>query len=88
MADINVERKGPSIWPWIVGLIVLALLVWALLEMFGRDDDATQVPVVGDTVQTTVGPDTTTFGTQPVGADTLGFGQQPGFDTLTVDTLP
>ena len=38
MADINVERKGPSIWPWIIGLIVLALLVWALMELFGRND--------------------------------------------------
>jgi len=37
VADINVERKSPSVWPWIVGLIVLALLIWALLEMFGRD---------------------------------------------------
>ena len=35
MADINVERKGPSIWPWIVGLLVVALLAWALIEMFG-----------------------------------------------------
>ena len=38
MAEINVERKGPNIWPWIIGLIVLALLVWALMEMFGNDE--------------------------------------------------
>jgi hypothetical protein len=38
MADIKVERKGPKIWPWIIGLIVLALLVWALMELFGRKD--------------------------------------------------
>lgn len=38
MADINVERKGPSIWPWVIGLIVLALLIWALMELFGRSD--------------------------------------------------
>jgi hypothetical protein len=38
MAEINVERKGPSIWPWVIGLIVLALLVWALMELFGRND--------------------------------------------------
>jgi hypothetical protein len=51
VADINVERKGPSIWPWVVGLIVLALLIWALIEMFGRDDTVTHVPVTPDTVQ-------------------------------------
>ncbi|MEX2572412.1 MAG: hypothetical protein WD737_14025 [Gemmatimonadota bacterium] len=37
MADINVERKGPSVWPWILGLIVLALLVWAFIEMFDAE---------------------------------------------------
>lgn len=39
MADIDVERKGPSIWPWIIGLIVLALLIWLLAEWLGGDDD-------------------------------------------------
>jgi hypothetical protein len=34
MAEIRVEHKqGRSAWPWIVGIIVLALLAWA---MFGR----------------------------------------------------
>lgn len=40
MADIDVERKGPSIWPWIIGLIILALLIWALVELFGGDEEA------------------------------------------------
>ena len=39
MADINVERKGPSIWPWIIGLIILALLIWALAALLDNDDD-------------------------------------------------
>lgn len=38
MADIDVERKGTSIWPWIIGLLVLALLIWALMKMFDTDD--------------------------------------------------
>lgn len=45
MADINVERKGPSIWPWIIGLIVVALLIWALAEMLGDDDEVAEGPV-------------------------------------------
>jgi hypothetical protein len=49
VADINVERRGPSIWPWIVGLLVLALLIWALIEMFGDRD---QVAVTDRTVAT------------------------------------
>lgn len=44
MADINVERKGPSVWPWIIGLLVLALLIWAIAEMV--DTDETQVAEV------------------------------------------
>lgn len=39
MADINVQRKGPSVWPWIIGLLVLALLIWALVELFEGDAD-------------------------------------------------
>jgi hypothetical protein len=39
MADIDVERKtGPGIWPWILGLVVLALLAWLIFSMMGRDD--------------------------------------------------
>jgi hypothetical protein len=34
VAEIETQRKGPSVWPWIIGLIVLALLVWALAELF------------------------------------------------------
>ena len=37
VADINVERKQPSIWPWVVGLVVLALLIWVGVEMFRGD---------------------------------------------------
>lgn len=38
MADIDVERKGRSIWPWILGVLLLALLIWAFLELFGDDE--------------------------------------------------
>lgn len=78
MADINVERKGPSIWPWIVGLIVLALLIWALVEMFGRDDDATRVlPVdTADVYRDTINVQRDTFGAF---GDTLGFGRDTAF---------
>lgn len=47
MADIDVERKGPSIWPWIIGLIILALLIWLLAEWLGDDDAVVEEPVPG-----------------------------------------
>jgi hypothetical protein len=83
VADINVERKGPSIWPWIIGLIVLALLIWALTQMFGRQDTTTPVGAPADTFPvdtptTTVAPgipQTTAPGVQPT--DTV-----PGATTI------
>lgn len=40
MADLKVERKGPSIWPWVLGLLALVLVIWLATELFGdRDDD-------------------------------------------------
>lgn len=55
MADIRVERKGRSVWPWIVGLVVLALLIWAVMEMVegnqaemvDEDPVATGAPAAG-----------------------------------------
>lgn len=38
MAEIDVQRGGPGIWPWIVGLVVAALLIWILAGMFGEEE--------------------------------------------------
>lgn len=40
MADINVERKRSSVWPWVVGLIAVALLIWVLADLFGGREEA------------------------------------------------
>jgi hypothetical protein len=40
MADIDVRRRGLSFWPWILGLALLALIVWLLASQWGRDDRA------------------------------------------------
>jgi hypothetical protein len=37
MAEIRVERKRTRIWPWILGLLVAALLVWAVTEALDND---------------------------------------------------
>lgn len=42
MADINVQKKGASIWPWILGLLVAALLIWALVGFFDGGDEGIQ----------------------------------------------
>jgi hypothetical protein len=83
VADINVERKGPSIWPWIIGLIVLALIIWALTQMFRTDDRPVapvmpaDTPAVVDTprgIGAGVGVDTPTTTVAPGVPGTLGPG--------------
>lgn len=53
MADINVERKkgGPGILPWILGLLLLAALIFGISRC--RDEDPAPV-VPADTVTDTV----------------------------------
>ena len=41
MAKIPVEKKGggASIWPWILGALLLIGLIWLLVEVLGGDDE-------------------------------------------------
>lgn len=39
MAEINIERKKRPVWPWILLLIILALLAWAIYEMTNDRDE-------------------------------------------------
>ncbi|MBC5772724.1 hypothetical protein H8S95_01500 [Pontibacter sp. KCTC 32443] len=48
MAEINIERKKRPVWPWILLLIILALLAWALYEMLS-DRDETDVEESAET---------------------------------------
>lgn len=52
MADINIERKGGSIWPWLVGLLLLAVVVFVVLQYFkGRDGQTLDTPADSTAVQ-------------------------------------
>jgi hypothetical protein len=90
VADINVERKGPSIWPWVIGLLVLALLIWALVELFGDRGD----PMVTDPVADTLIVDTPAVTPAPpppvVAPDTPVLPDTPVVapDTPAVGTAP
>ena len=41
MADINLERKSPSVWPWVLGLLAVLLVVgiWMASTDDSRDDE-------------------------------------------------
>lgn len=54
MAEIRVERKERrSMLPWILGLLLLALVVWGISQMMDRDDEVedTGATAVGVTIQ-------------------------------------
>lgn len=46
MAEIRVEKKRNSLLPWIIGLVVLGLLIWALSGLM--DDDRDEETTVGE----------------------------------------
>ena len=48
MAEINVEHKKKSVWPWIIGALVALLLIWGLMEMMGNDDSDLAQPVISE----------------------------------------
>ncbi|WP_266205920.1 hypothetical protein [Pontibacter kalidii] len=40
MAEINIEKKKKSMWPWLILLLVIiALIVWALYELTNEPDE-------------------------------------------------
>ncbi|CAN5919485.1 hypothetical protein BH24BAC1_BH24BAC1_07600 [soil metagenome] len=42
MAQINIERKKNPVWPWVLGLILLALIAWAIYEFVYKRDQNEQ----------------------------------------------
>ena len=52
MADIPVEetRTGPPWWVWLLGLLLLAGLVWLIAELFDNEPDADEIAGRDDNV--------------------------------------
>lgn len=68
MADIDVERKRGAGWLWwLLGLVVLALIIWAIVEAI--DDQPDTAPVVEPTPVVSPSTEPTTPGV----ADTVGL---------------
>jgi hypothetical protein len=40
VAEIKIERKQRSIVPWILGLVLLLLVIWALVKTMDRSEAA------------------------------------------------
>lgn len=55
MAEIRVERKRTSLLPWILGILLLALVIWAVAESMDNDaDDAPDVSAIEQTLESAV----------------------------------
>lgn len=56
MAEIRVERKRTSLLPWILGILLLALVIWAVAESMDNDvDDAgTAVSMIEQSIEEVV----------------------------------
>ena len=59
MAEIKVQRKGPSGWLWMLGLVATVVLVWVVVAMFRAPDPITA------TVQTPAAEPPTPLQTAP-----------------------
>ena len=44
MADINIERKRPSLWLWIVGVVVVVVVIYLAARLLGNREGATADP--------------------------------------------
>ena len=40
MVEINIEKKKKPVWPWILLLVILGLLIWAIYEFTNDRDTA------------------------------------------------
>ncbi|CAN5432947.1 hypothetical protein BH23BAC1_BH23BAC1_10410 [soil metagenome] len=38
MAEINIQKKRKPVWPWIIGLIIAAAVIWIVLESVDREE--------------------------------------------------
>ena len=70
MAELRVERKRPRVWLWIVLLLLVALLVWAIVELFGGEDSTV---IEDNPVGAQVAPDSPAPASLPV----IAFGTGP-----------
>jgi hypothetical protein len=60
VAEIRIDRKsGPSPWLWVVGLVVVALVIWGVVEFMGDDRRA------GDTAPETAAPAAEQYQVEP-----------------------
>lgn len=89
MAEIGIQKKKGSIWPWIIGLIVAALLIWALTEMLDTGDDVvvTEPGVVEPYDEAVISPADTMDALAVGAAEVAQFEEQCGAQSATRSSM-
>ena len=47
MAEINIQKKKKPVWPWILLVLILLLLGWAVYEFLLRDGQVQALAALG-----------------------------------------
>lgn len=50
MAEINIERKKKPVWPWLLLLLIVALLIWAIFELTNNNEEVDEDEVAQSTL--------------------------------------
>ncbi len=64
MAEIKIERRNRPVWPWILGIILIAIIIWFLLTYFNNEPYNSETGSVDTTT-------TLRYDVQPVPQDSL-----------------
>lgn len=85
MAEIKVQRRGPSAWLWVVDILALAVVIWAIVG--SRDRDSQAVTVVRTPATPSIPQPAGTTGVAPPAAVAayLTFVEVPGHSIVGVD---
>ncbi len=91
MAEIRIERRRrPSLWPWLIGLVVAALLIWAIAELVNTDRDnktmaaadSANAPAANQAAPTAMAPSQPGAVPTPAPGSVAPAAEQPGVNTL------
>lgn len=79
MANIDIQKKkGPGVWPFVIGALALVLVIWAVVEFTGNDTMDTTAPATTEQQQWETQPPPPPPPGPGVAPDPAAPGTQPG----------
>ena len=56
MEEISIEKKKKPVWPWILLLVVVGLIIWAVIDMTNDNEVEVDEPATGMVIPATALP--------------------------------